>query len=465
MDALSYLSRQICIILCIAASVGCGFPKPADVAECTTATDCKSPAAPFCVSGTCTGACRIDDDCLGVPDAPLCQASTGICVGCLDGTSCPTDKPVCDAEQHACRGCSADDQCASGVCVEADGTCAEPAQILRVSRLGTDAGDCIQAPCASIAFALQKVTPERSIVRIIGGSVTAPTTITINQSVVIDADGTTTFQIPASGPTFAIQDHVSGVITLEGLSILSNVDGGAAITVGVGSSLRLFNASVGRSVIQVNGALEVRRVKLTQSDVRCSSGTLTVRQSSFDNAGVTATTCQASVSQSRFVVMFRGAAVDAVGGLASIENNVFIVSSEFADLLRVVSNAPGAIIAFNTIVNTATVVQSPVAIICDANVKVTSNIIAYNSTNPLNGESCVAHASLFDLVGVDDATGNRSADPTTFFKDRAAGDFHLSSNSPARGIGEANLVPIDLEGKPRPAPAGSLPDVGAYEAQ
>jgi hypothetical protein len=52
----------------------------------------------------------------------------------------------------------------------------------------------------------------------------------------------------------------------------------------------------------------------------------------------------------------------------------------------------------------------------------------------------------------------------TFFKDHQAGDFHLSSNSPGIGLGEPGLVATDLDGNPRPMPAGSLPDVGAYEA-
>lgn len=65
---------------------------------------------------------------------------------------------------------------------------------------------------------------------------------------------------------------------------------------------------------------------------------------------------------------------------------------------------------------------------------------------------------------VNRGVGNRSADVMTFFRNRQAGDFRLSPSSPAIGFGEPGLVATDLDGNARPAPAGSMPDVGAYEA-
>jgi hypothetical protein len=60
--------------------------------------------------------------------------------------------------------------------------------------------------------------------------------------------------------------------------------------------------------------------------------------------------------------------------------------------------------------------------------------------------------------------GNRSADISTIFRDRQAGDFRLAAASPAIGWGKPGLVTSDFDGHPRPAPAGSMPDVGAFEA-
>ena len=50
------------------------------------------------------------------------------------------------------------------------------------------------------------------------------------------------------------------------------------------------------------------------------------------------------------------------------------------------------------------------------------------------------------------------------FVDADNGDYHLSESSPCIGAGTASESPdIDIEGNPRPNPAGSNPDMGAYE--
>jgi hypothetical protein len=142
---------------------------------------------------------------------------------------------------------------------------------------------------------------------------------------------------------------------------------------------------------------------------------------------------------------------------------VFVASSEFTDAVVVGANAPSSTLAFNTFVNTATLVQSPVAVTCDSTDVVTSNIFAYNSTHPLS-DGCTARASLFDLVGSSQAGNNATGDPATFFVGRAGGDFHLAAHSPALGIGEPGIVNVDFSGSPRSLPVGSRPDAGAFEA-
>jgi len=56
-----------------------------------------------------------------------------------------------------------------------------------------------------------------------------------------------------------------------------------------------------------------------------------------------------------------------------------------------------------------------------------------------------------------------SADPR--FVDAAGGDFQLAENSPCLGAGDPAGAPaLDLAGETRPRPAGSAPDLGAFES-
>ena len=58
--------------------------------------------------------------------------------------------------------------------------------------------------------------------------------------------------------------------------------------------------------------------------------------------------------------------------------------------------------------------------------------------------------------------GNVFEDPE--FLDPVSGDYHLADYSPCIGTGKSAGAPAsDIEGNPRPSPAGSSPDIGAYE--
>ena len=153
--------------------------------------------------------------------------------------------------------------------------------------------------------------------------------------------------------------------------------------------------------------------------------------------------------------------------MATQPDKVFVQSYELADSIRMINAAPGSTFRFNTVVNTSTITSSGVAQSCDASIAVASDIFAYNSTAPFPGTTCIPHSSLIDAPGMDaalPANGNVAADVSTFFADRATGDFHLSAQSPAKMLGAEAGVLTDVDGGARPLPAGTKPDAGAFEA-
>jgi Right handed beta helix region len=59
-------------------------------------------------------------------------------------------------------------------------------------------------------------------------------------------------------------------------------------------------------------------------------------------------------------------------------------------------------------------------------------------------------------------TGNMDTSPR--FVNVGLGNYHLANDSPGINAGKAASAPrTDIEGNPRPSPAGSNPDIGAYE--
>jgi hypothetical protein len=60
--------------------------------------------------------------------------------------------------------------------------------------------------------------------------------------------------------------------------------------------------------------------------------------------------------------------------------------------------------------------------------------------------------------------GSGNIDQAPRFVNAGLGNYHLANGSPAINVGKAaGAPPTDIEGNPRPSPAGSHPDMGAYE--
>ncbi len=437
----------------------CGTDFQCVAAECATSAECPSDR-PICQNELCVGACTSNDDCADVAGRSQC-ASDGVCVGCTDSSQCSGTTAICDAEDRTCRGCDRDDECGSGVCIEAEGTCADESTLLFVvSGGGVDRGTCTRAaPCARLSFALGHVSATRNIVRVVGGELSESTTIAITSPVIIDGNGTR-FRRPSMAPTFHVE---IGSLVLGGVQLNNTgTPYGTAITMTAGRTVTLNNVELDNVGIDgTSGSFYGTRLTTDGARISCMDGVAELRDSDFKDTRVSFQNCQVAVARNRFDVA-GDATISGVNGAISVTNNAFIVPSEFTDLINIGTVSSNSLFAFNTIVNTSGVVDSAVAISCSGPLRITSSVIAYGSTNPLSG--CVADHSLFDTSSGSDADGNRVGDRASFFIDLAALDLRPSANSLALGIGAPGLVATDLTGRARPDPLGSNPDAGAYEA-
>ncbi len=431
-------------------------------AECTTSAECTSPEAPTCLHGLCAAGCAVDDDCAGVAGRPRCDVVDATCVGCTSSDQCPADRAICDADTRSCRGCTADDQCASGVCIEATGRCAADEEIIYVTEAGTDAGTCPRsAPCKTMAFVMPQTGPIRSVIRILGADFhLGNNTIFLSGGVSIDGSNTTLTS--AARPVI----HAHGPANLEGVRLASDDISSLLIDVSAGGILGLAQATLelGSINVSVGAMLDIKNVRLVDGKLECDPGSKLTMKASRLEESLLRSSCEIVMSGNRLELPYDAlSSIFFFGSVQRIENNLFIGDYPNNTLILLAAS-PQTAFRFNTIVNTSAITGAGYAVNCQEGTDMTGNIIAYNSTTPV---SCATRHSLFDAAGVQEVgrgIGNRSADVMTFFKDRQAGDFHLSPNSPAIGFGEPGLVTADLDGNARPMPTGSLPDVGAYEA-
>ena len=105
------------------------------------------------------------------------------------------------------------------------------------------------------------------------------------------------------------------------------------------------------------------------------------------------------------------------------------------------------------------------AISCATNTTTADNIFAWETSTPAT--DCSISYSLFDDPAAVPATGsgNISGAISAFFTNFTNHDFHLATGSPAIGAADpGSTVTTDFDGNPRPNPAGSTPDIGAFEA-
>ena len=157
-------------------------------------------------------------------------------------------------------------------------------------------------------------------------------------------------------------------------------------------------------------------------------------------------------------------------GSSSILRNSLIYNNQADYGGGVNSRGSSPVFVNNTIINNAANASGGGIISTDAtpSLKILNSIIFSNSA-PEGGQihtwddgvTEVRHSLIEDWTS---ENGNSTLDPRFF--NLAENNFHLSNVSPALGRGlDTTIVPLfDIEGNPRPNPAGSNPDIGAYES-
>jgi len=145
----------------------------------------------------------------------------------------------------------------------------------------------------------------------------------------------------------------------------------------------------------------------------------------------------------------------------SIVNSVFTGNGTQAISFRLVGSATVQFctIAYNT--NSPGVQSDAQTMLAIDSTILYANGAAANGQLLCNG-GCTPIYSLFSNVPAPPGTGNVSGDPQ--FASVNGQDFHIALGSPADNAGDpAASTAIDFDGNPRPQPAGSPPDIGAFE--
>jgi hypothetical protein len=433
---------------------------------CSSSAECSDPT-PYCVNQVCSPTCSADPDCVGISGLPYCSPE-GACVACLDSSQCEDPgAAVCDDATYECRPCVEDVECASGVCLSLEGTCAVTDDVVYVSTSGTDSGDCPSgAPCRTIQYGLNYVTAQRRVLRLVDSDFSVPDGVNLDRDVYLDT-ASTRMSRTSVGPIITVD--TPSTVTVEGIRIV-NTSVVLSIDVNTQADVTLNAIDVTRGSISVGGAATLRVMHshfTALSNIACQSR-VEVDDSTFEaQSTVTGNYCvEANIHHNRFLVAV-GRAIAMTHSTAQIENNLVVVQGSTSPEIAVTSTASpqGSNIRFNTFASEGSGTGS--AMSCGFGDTATSNIFAWQSPNALySGSACTHTYSLFDAAagavpGAGNVTGVASGD---VFVAPANGDYHPASDSGALGAAEAGLdVSDDLMHSPRPAPAGSTPDIGAYE--
>ncbi len=406
------------------------------VAECST-QGCTA-QAPVCnvATNVCEG-CMGNPDCLNNRDHPICELDTGSCVQCLTSFDCGITKPVCDG--RTCRACERDSECTSGACGD-DGLCIATASIVYVSAVGVDSGDCTEAaPCATVGYAISRTSVSRRDIVTRNGTYLEP-------SVRIEISSSTT-------PADRVAIHGNG-------STLKTTSGEPFINVRLPASIRDLTIETTVTALIVERALKLERVHIKSGVGALVAAPLEARVLTIDGTTGLSLAAGGILTMDRVIIRATETGIEApsqAGTSAQITN--LLVSGASGRGLQLPYTTGK--ISFATIVDNGSLVNSgPKSVLCSPDMTIHASIVwdlySTSSAPPIAGDCVLTNT----IAGTAAVAGATRVDP--LFKDRANGDYHLSSNSPARDMIDSGPA-TDYEGQPRPQ--GARFDIGADETQ
>lgn len=404
-----------------------------------------SAEAPVCdiTLDVCIG-CTGPNDCDQF-DTKVCDTESGSCVQCVEDLDCElATAPVCDG--NACRGCRLDSECASGACGD-DGACVAEADALYVSPTGTDVGTCARStPCFQLQFALSKSSATRNHIVMANGIYTYPDVLALN----VNTQTTTAAKIVVHGSGSSI--NISGAdgqamfdlslpTTLTDLTLGYQTFGRAVVARAPTTLKRMsITSEVGievRSNVTAEDLTITPTTGNTRTAIRVETGSLTLKRATLDG-GVNG------------LVAVSGTTVDL--------ENVLVSDTTAVGVDLTTNSATTASLSFVTIVRTGRSATTGTAgLICPNNNTAVKATIVWTPDVGLSPISGCTLASV--IAGPTGVVGAANMDPR--FVDLAGGDYHLSSNSPAKDLVDAGPG-TDFEGEARPR--GARFDIGADEA-
>jgi hypothetical protein len=454
---------------------------------CETNTQCSDPALPYCVQGACVACdgaatctqeaprceaethtcamCLGDTDCNTYPTALHCDTAAGACVQCLTSDQCDGATPVCDANQ-SCRACVADDECGSGVCEAAAGTCTAEASVIYATATAAATATCTKADPCTLTKAFTLIAANRNTVKLAAGT----------YADTIDYAGMTNVSVHGAGATLSSTLALRSGATMSVTGITFHGDGGLycmpAATGGAKPNFDLSELTFDQTGTTSGNPYAIQAsacvIKIKHSTFKVASGGSAIYASG-----------EATVGRGTDVTIDRSSVRGGEPAIGVYNYSSFhVINSELSGFLPLQTHPQAFAFSWdNTSINNtvefSTVYDSHLA--CGNTgivyLKTYSSIFYNTRTAPpgntvptatLAGTNCEHHFTLAYPQFYMPPGSDNFYDMNPMLKDPANGDFHLATGSPAIDVADPGaMLDVDYEGTARPQ--GAARDLGALE--